>query len=143
MSDVNVRFDIRGPDMRVVADKALKKAIAATAIQALKDCNKYCKFDYGGLIFSSVIHTQLAGTVRTSDIPQQEMQWASAAEGSDIENGVLIWNMPYAEYQYSFPGAHTDKNTLATSEWCKWAENACGDNWKKVFVNTLNKEGLG
>ena len=143
MSDVNISFDIRGPDMRVIADKAVKKAVAATAEEALADCNKYCKFDYGGLIFSSVIHTRLANTVNTSKIPDREMQWASASEGSDLENGVLIWNMPYAEWQYSFPSAYPDKNTQATSEWCKWAENACGDKWKTTFVNTLNKEGLG
>ena len=143
MSDVNISFDIRGPDMRVIADKAVKKAVPVTAMQALKDCNKYCKFDYGGLIFSSVIHTQLASTVNTSEIPDREMQWARASEGSDIENGVLVWNMPYAEDQYDFPVAHQDKNPLATSEWCKWAEHNHGNNWKRVFVNTLNREGLG
>lgn len=139
---IEIDFEIRGPDMRVVSDRALKKAVAKTAEQALGDCNKYCKFDYGGLIFSSVIHTKLENKVNTSQIPEREMQWARASEGSDIENGVLVWDMPYAEWQYSFPVAYPDKNTLATPEWCKWAENNHGEQWKTTFINTLHEEGL-
>ena len=103
--------DIRSSFTNRNADVAMGKAIAATSEQALKDCNFYCKQDYGALIESSHIH-------------------------SDIDGGVLKWVTPYAEFQYKFPSARTDKNPNASPEWCNVAETNHKDQWDRVFANT-------
>ena len=102
--------DIRSSFTNRNAEEAMGKAIAATSEQALKDCNFYCKQDYGALIESSHIH-------------------------SDIDGGVLKWVTPYAEFQYKFPSARTDKNPNASPEWCNVAETNHKDEWDRVFVN--------
>lgn len=76
-----VDVHINGPDMSVVADMAMRAALFAVAEQALGDCNFYCKQDTNALIGSSVIH-------------------------SDTDAAELVWNMPYAEYQYYLPNTH-------------------------------------
>lgn len=55
MTEMN--FEITGPNMTLVADRAVERAIAAVSEQAFKDCNFYCKQDTGALIESSLIHT--------------------------------------------------------------------------------------
>ena len=107
--------DIRSPFTNRNADVAMGKAIAATSEQALKDCNFYCKQDYGALIESSHIH-------------------------SDIDGGVLKWVTPYAEFQYKFPSARKDKNPNASPEWCNVAETNHKDEWDRVFANTHREE---
>ena len=110
--EVDIRSSVTGADV----SQATRKAIAMTSEQALKDCNYYCKQDYGALIESSHVHQ------------------------SDIENGVLRWTMPYAEYQYTFPSARKDKNPNASPEWCAKAESNFKDQWERVFANAINKE---
>ena len=69
--DIEIRGGISGGDMK----GAMDKAIFATSEQALKDCNYFCKQDYGALILSSVIHSSVAAEmigqhgIKTSDIP--------------------------------------------------------------------------
>lgn len=146
MSGVDVQ--INGPDMCIVADRAMKAALFAVGEQALKDCNRYCKQDFGGLIFSSAIHTVLESNYRLSnDTPEKEREWAMSSPGSSLEANeknevVLVWAMPYAAYQYKLPSAYPDKNTLAQSEWCKAAENNHRQQWDITFRNTLRSNGL-
>ena len=109
--EVDIFSNLAGMDV----DEAVKKAVAATSQRALKDCNYYCKQDYGALIQSSLIH-------------------------SDINGGVLKWVTPYAEYQYTFPSARKDKNPNASPEWCAKAEGDFKDQWERVFANAINKE---
>ena len=109
--EVDIRSSVTGADV----SQATRKAIAMTSEQALKDCNYYCKQDYGALIQSSLIH-------------------------SDINGGVLKWVTPYAEYQYTFPSARKDKNPNASPEWCAKAEGDFKDQWERVFANAINKE---
>ena len=103
-------IDIRSHITREDVERATQRAIAMTSEQALKDCNFYCKHDYGALIESSHIH-------------------------SDIDGGVLKWVTPYAEFQYKFPSARTDKNPNASPEWCNVAETNHKDEWDRVFAN--------
>lgn len=110
--EVDIRSSVTGADV----SQATRKAIAMTSEQALKDCNYYCKQDYGALIESSHVHQ------------------------SDIENGVLRWTMPYAEFQYTFPSARRDKNPHASPEWCAVAEANHKDQWERVFANTHREE---
>ncbi len=145
---MSVDVQINGPDMSIVADRAMEAALFAVAEQALGDCNRYCKQDFGGLIFSSVIHTPLASNYRLSnDTPEKEREWAMSSPGSDLEANeenevVLRWVMPYAAYQYKLPNAYPDKNTLAQSEWCEVAENNHRQQWDITFRNTLRSNGL-
>ena len=104
--EADIRSSVTGADV----GQATMKAIAMTSEQALKDCNYYCKQDTGALIQSSHIH-------------------------SDIDGGVLKWVTPYAEFQYKFPSARTDKNPNASPEWCNVAETNHKDEWDRVFAN--------
>ena len=113
---MRVEVDIRSSITDRDSDMAMKSAIAATSEQALKDCNFYCKQDYGALIESSHIH-------------------------SDIDGGVLKWVEPYAEFQYTYPPARQDKNPHASSEWCAVAETNHRDEWDRIFANA-HKGGL-
>ena len=109
--EVDIRSSVTGADI----SQATRKAIAMTSEQALKDCNYYCKQDYGALIQSSHTH-------------------------SDIDGGVLKWVTPYAEFQYTFPPTRTDKNPHASPEWCAVAEANHKDQWERVFANTHREE---
>lgn len=110
--EVNIRSSLTGAD----AEQATQRAIAMTSEQALGDCNLYCKQDIGALIQSSDEH-------------------------SDIDNGVLKWVMPYAEFQYTFPPTRKDKNPLASPEWCAVAEANHRDRWDRTFANA-HREGM-
>lgn len=114
---MSVDVQINGPDMSIVADRAMRAALFAVAEQALGDCNFYCKQDTNALIGSSVIH-------------------------SDTDAAELVWNMPYAEYQYYLPNTHTDVNPNATSHWCEVAENNHRQQWDITFQNALRSNGL-
>ncbi len=109
--------EIQGPNMRLAADRALERAIAAVSEQALKDCNYYCKQDMGALIQSSLTH-------------------------SNFEKGELKWVTPYAEKQYYLPAACKDKNPNASPHWCEKAEENHSDEWEIIFRNALRREGL-
>lgn len=110
--DISVTVNLK--DVLPDIDAAVEKAVFAAAEQALKDCNRYCKQDFGDLIDSSLVH-------------------------SDVKSGVLKWVTPYAAYQYKYPGTRYDKNPLACPEWCERAYDNHGDNWEKVFLNALKK----
>lgn len=110
-------FEIRGPNMTLIADRAMERAVAAVSEQALKDCNYYCKQNMGALIESSLIH-------------------------SDIGKGVLKWVTPYAEKQYYLPSVCKDKNPNASPRWCEKAEENHADEWEIKFIDTLHREGL-
>lgn len=114
---MEVQVEITGANLRLLSDRALEKAVAAVAEQALKDCNYYCKQDTGALIQSSLIH-------------------------SNLGKGVLQWVTPYAEKQYFFPGTRTDKNVNASPHWCEKAEENHADEWEITFRNALRRGGL-
>lgn len=138
---MRVDVQINGSDMSVVADRAMEAALFDVAEQALGDCNKYAPYDYGGLMDSSVIH-------------------------SDTDSAELVWDMPYAQYLYfgllmladngsawaksgeskhltNIPLSYSkDKHPLAQSHWCEVAENNHRQQWDITFRNTLRSNGL-
>lgn len=115
--DVNIN-GLTGEDV----DRAVSSALHTLGQQVLKDCNFYCKEDTESLIKSSLIHSDLTPN----------------------ENGEIIlrWVMPYAEFQYDFPGTRTDKNPNACPHWCEAAENNHKREWDMTFVSALHREGL-
>lgn len=83
------------------------------ANEILNDCNQYCKEDTGMLIASSYIHSQL-------------------------DDGRLIWQTPYARRQYwEIRTAHTDVNPKATWKWCEAAKKARLPIWERQAQRLL------
>lgn len=82
----------------------------------LEDCNKYCKEDTGALIQSSKDH-------------------------SDLENGKIVWDTPYAHRQYWLITAKTEKNPNATWRWADVAKSKYLNKWTRKaqegFTNNL------
>ena len=84
--------------------------------EILKDCNKYCRQDQGALISSSYSH-------------------------SDLDNGVLVWETPYAKRVYYTGKPSKDVNPDASLMWCEKAHAADGEKWNKQ-AQILFSEGM-
>ena len=104
---MSVVIDINTFDIARNIDAAWKKGLQMLSSQVLKDCNKYCKEDTGMLIASSLIH-------------------------SDLKNGKLVWQTPYAARQYyEIRTAYKDVNANATWRWVEAAKTAYYDQWNR------------
>ena len=102
---MSVKFIIDENKIQVKMDNIWKTGLEMLSSEILRDCNKYCKQDRGGLIMSSYIH-------------------------SDLKNGKLVWQTPYAARQYyAIPTAYHDQNPNATWRWCEVAKNNHLDRW--------------
>ena len=102
---MSVRFNIDESKIQVKMDNIWKNGLEMLSSEILRDCNKYCKEDTGMLIMSSYIH-------------------------SDLKNGRLVWQTPYAARQYyAIPTAYHDVNPNATWRWCEVAKNNHLDRW--------------
>lgn len=106
--------------IEVVIDKAAvigkiqvrnEKLRTIVANELLKDANYYCKQDSGELIRSSI-------------------------RASKPEEGLLIWDTPYAKKQYYTGTASKDTNPNAT---IMWAHKAKDEN-KEKYERMMNKE---
>lgn len=97
-------------DEFAIGNKALnawKKGLQMLSSQVLKDCNKYCKEDTEMLIASSLIH-------------------------SDLKNGKLVWQTPYAARQYyAIRTAYKDVNPQATWRWVEVAKSNYYEQWNR------------
>ena len=102
---MSVKFNIDESKIQVKMDNIWKNSLEMLSSEILRDCNKYCKEDTGMLIMSSYIH-------------------------SDLKNGRLVWQTPYAARQYyAIPTAYHDVNPNATWRWCEVAKNNHLDRW--------------
>lgn len=138
---VKVSFKFNTAQTVMKIEGAAKRAIAETAQTVLNDCNEYVPNDQGGLV--------------------------NATSGSDIPNGVLVWDIPYARYLYhgvlmvdEKTGAawaregqnkivkkpevelkfYKKKNVKAGSHWCERAEADHGEEWKNIYETAFGKE---
>lgn len=90
----------------------LSKALPAVAAQALADCNLYARDDTGRLI-------------------------ASSYPASDLPNGRLVWQTPYARRVY-YTGAPSHKhNPSASLRWCEKAKALHRHAWAALAAQTL------
>ena len=112
---VTVTLDRARVKARIKA--GIDKMIPAVAEQALADCNYFAKRDQGTLIESS----------ETS---------------SDIQNGELVWNTPYAKKQYYSGTPSKDVNPNASLMWCEKAHDTYGADWEKIAQKQF-EEGMG
>ena len=102
---MSVKFKIDESKIQVKMDNIWKSGLEMLSSEILRDCNKYCKEDTGLLIMSSYIH-------------------------SDLKNGKLVWQTPYAARQYyAIPTAYHGVNPNATWRWCEVAKNNHLDRW--------------
>lgn len=100
-----IRFEISPAKIQIKMDNAWKSGLEMLSAEILNDCNQYCKEDTGMLIASSYIHSELA-------------------------QGRLIWQTPYAKRQYyEIKTAFTDVNPKATWKWCEVAKANHKEEW--------------
>lgn len=127
---MSVTFNLDIPRIMENVEAANEFATMATATQVLIDSNFYCKFDQGMLIATSLINT----TVTFSDIglPNPDITDISGC-GSDLDKGVIVWDTPYAQWQYYFGNAHRDKNENAQMMWFHKAKDIYGEEWIQSY----------
>lgn len=102
---VKVNIDLAKLENKL--NRTVKNGMGMISSIILRDCNKYCKEDTGMLIASSLIHSRL-------------------------NDGLLIWQTPYAARQYyAIPTAYHDVNSNAAWRWCEVAKNNHKATWVK------------
>ena len=133
---MSVMFNLDVSKIMDNIETANEFATMATATQVLIDSNYYCKFDQGMLIATSLINT----SVTFSDIGLTNPDITDISGcGSDLDKGVIVWDTPYAQQQYYFENAQTDKNPNAQMMWFHKAKDVHGDEWGKVYAAAFKK----
>ena len=108
---VKILIDRNKVETRI--EYSFHKGMGTLANEILNDCNQYCKFDTGMLIASSYIHSQL-------------------------DEGRLIWQTPYARRQYwEIQTAVKDVNPKASWKWCEVAKMHHRDQWQRQAQRLL------
>lgn len=96
---------------------AFKNSLPLLCDEILNDCNQYCKEDTGMLIASSYVHSKL-------------------------DEGLLIWQTPYARRQYwEIRTAYKDVNPQASWKWCEVAKRHHLEQWQRQ-ADALMKENM-
>ena len=102
---MSVKINVSETGIKATIDNTWKTGLEMLSSQILRDCNRYCKEDTGMLIMSSLIH-------------------------SDLKNGRLVWNTPYAARQYyAIQTAYKDVNAQASWRWCELAKQLHMEQW--------------
>ena len=112
---VKISIDRSRVEARIKAGKMAM--VSAVAEQALSDCNYFAKRDQGTLIESS-------------------------QTASDVENGQLVWDTPYARRQYYTGAPSLDQNPNASILGCEEAHDHSGREWDKIAQKAFAK-GMG
>ncbi len=84
---------------------AWQKGLYPLSSEILADCNEYCKEDHGTLIASSHLHSR----------PQE---------------GILIWETPYAKRQYW--AIERSLTPGRTWKWCETAKARHRERWARL-----------
>lgn len=112
-----IRIRINTHAVQVQVEDAFNAGLPQLSEEILNDCNQYCKEDTGTLIASSLVHSR----------PQ---------------DGLLIWQTPYARRQYwEIRTAYTDVNPKATWKWCEAAKRYRLAQWNRQ-AQRLMEENL-
>lgn len=109
-----VRINIQKRSVMAKVETAFKNGLPQLSEEILNDCNEYCKMDTGNLIASSYIHSQL-------------------------DEGRLIWQTPYARRQYW--AIKTSLEPGRTWKWCEVAKKKHLKQWERQAEIAL-KENL-
>lgn len=112
---VKITFDRQRCVTRI--ENSFKTTLGKLAGEILDDCNQYCKEDTGMLIASSYVHSKL-------------------------DEGLLIWQTPYARRQYwEIRTAYKDTNPQASWKWCEVAKRHHLEQWQRQ-ADALMKENM-
>ena len=112
-----MKIKINESGIEKTIEHSFDNAKAILCSQILRDCNEYCKEDTGTLILSSLIHSKL-------------------------DEGLLIWQTPYAARQYyEIQTANTHPNHNATWRWVEVARNRYHARWAKQAQEIVRKYG--
>ena len=109
---VSVSLDKQTVTDRIKKSTSLGQELMAQ--QALKDSNIFAKHDSGEMI-------------------------ASSLKASKLDEGLLIWDTPYAKRQYYLKSAFKTKNQQATMMWAHEARAKYGKEWLQVLQNAVKK----
>lgn len=110
-----VKVEINHVKIKARVGTAFDKALPALSEQILKDCNYYAKQDQGDLIRSS-------------------------QTASNLAQGVLVWDTPYAARQHwEIRQASTDQNANATWRWTLVAKSKKIKSWTKLAQKEMDK----
>ena len=107
-----VRINIDPNQCAAKVEGAWQKGLFALSSQVLADCNQYVKRDKGTLESSSYAHSQLG-------------------------EGRLIWQTPYAKRQYW--EIQTSLTPGRTWKWCETAKRKCKDTWRRIAEKALRE----
>ena len=104
---MSVRININETGIAAKIDQAWERGRQMLSSEILRDCNRYCKEDTGILIASSLTH-------------------------SDLKQGKLVWQTPYAARQYyEIRTAFKDVNSNASWRWVEVAKNLHAQDWER------------
>ena len=104
---MSVKIKVNELGIEKTIEQSFDSARAVICSQILRDCNEFCKEDTGMLILSSLIHSKL-------------------------NEGLLIWQTPYAARQYyEIQTAHTSPNHNASWRWVEVARNRYHERWAR------------
>ena len=111
---IKVSSDLSGVYKKVEEKK--KRAKQAMGQQIMKDSNYYAPMDTGDLI-------------------------NSALKASKLEEGLIIWDVPYARKLYWNPGLNfsKDKNPNARAMWFEAAKSNFISDWIKLATEEANR----
>ena len=102
-----VKINIDPTRVQMKIERTVKTGIGLLAREILNDCNQYCKEETGILIASSYIFSR-------------------------FDDGLLIWQTPYARRQYyEIQTAYKDYNPNATWKWCEVAKSRHKAEWAR------------
>ena len=95
-------ININPGQIQAKVDGAWKKGLAMLSSEILRDCNEFCKLDKG-------------------------MLRASSMTASRLNDGILVWNTPYARRQYWIIPTAYEPGTCW--QWCEAAKGKYAQRW--------------
>lgn len=138
---VTIKIDRARVAARIKAGTAAM--IAAVTEQVLSDCNEYAPQDHNVLRASAAINTSLESKYPIAkEATEKQLAALDKAEGSDIKEGRIVWDTPYARKRYFVGKPSKDKNGKASLLWCEVAHDNHGKDWHKQAQKSFDK-GMG
>lgn len=113
----NMKIIMNRGQVKTKIQAAWKNSLLPLSSQILQDCNYFVKVDTHMLESSALIHSNLA-------------------------EGELIWQTPYARRQYwEIRTAFPDINPNASWKWCERARERYRKDWELIAQKLFNKGG--
>lgn len=101
--------------------------------KVLSDCNRYAPQDCNILRCSAAVNTEIRDKYPIKEnTPKEKLALLDTAEGSDIKEGRIVWDVPYAKKRYYVGKPSHDENGNAALLWCEVAHDNHGKDWRKA-----------